>query len=302
MYTPLRDLGLNVTTTVGKVGKTPDKTNYGSALLSGKLAEFNNVQDGNYGKTWKLDTVPVYLNIYSMDRDRKLYPNPNYYKITLPVPVKNVCAVKLVRANIPKGEYSINEYNNNLVVTKSGITYMYTLTIGDYDITTFVTLLNTLMAPINIVASFNGLLSKMDYTCVDPVNIVFNFSVQNSPYVEMGFNNDIVTWKNSVESPNRLDLFGSQEIEIQLEELGPSRNVIECVFFTENMTLQTIEYTNQIVRYVDPHKEFYTITIAFYNKRYGTLYNFNGLENYLCICLECYKYVSPLLVPELASN
>jgi hypothetical protein len=300
MYTPLKELGINVTTTVSKVGKTPDKTNYANALLPTKLAEFNNIQD--YGKDWKLETVPTYISVYSMERNRNLYPNPNFYRINLPVPIKNVCSVKLIRASIPKGEYAINEHNNNLVVIKSGITYAYALTIGDYDITTFVALLNTLFTPINIVASFNGLLSKMEYTCVDPVNITFDFSVPNSPYIEMGFNNDVVTWKNSKQSPNRLDLFGSQEIEIRLEELGPIRNVLECVFFTENMTLQNVEYTNQIVRYIDPHREFNTITVSFYNKRYDALYNFNGLENYLCICFESYRYVSPLLVPELSTS
>lgn len=298
MYTPLKDLG--ITTTVGKVGKTPNKTNYANAVLPSKLAEFNNIQD--YGKTWKLESYSTYLNIYSIDRDRKLYPNPNFYRINLSIPIKNVFSVKLIRGNVPKGEYAINEHNNNLVVVKSGITYSYALTIGDYDITTFVALLNLVMAPINVVASFNGLLSKMDYTCVDPVNVTFDFSVPNSPYVEMGFNNDTVTWKNSKQSPNRLDLFGSQEVEVQLEELGPSNNVLDCIFFTENVTLQTAEYNNQIVRYIDPHKEFNTITVSFYNKRYNSLYNFNGLENYLCICLESYKYVSPLLVPELSST
>ncbi len=303
MFTPIEKLGIenvSVKSTIEKVGGTPNRINYANALLSGKLAEFNNVQD--YGKTWKLETYPNYVNIYSSQRDRKLFPNPNYYRIHLPIPVKNVCSARLIRGNIPKGEYAINEYNNHLVVTKSSITYSYKLTIGDYDITSFILLLNGLLAPLNIVVSFNGLLSKMEYNCVDPVNIVFDFSVPYNPYVEMGFNDDIVIWRNFIQSPNRLDLFGSQEVEIRLEELGPSNDVLDSVLFTENSTLQTVEHNNQMIKYINPHKEFYTITIAFYNKRYGTLYNFNGLENYLCICLESYKYVSPLLVPELSTS
>lgn len=295
MFTPLRELG--ITTTVGKVGITPNKLDYSSALLSGKLAEFNNVQDG---KNWKLETVPSYVSIYSTERDRKLFPNSNYYRINLPMPIKNVCSVKLIRGSIPKGEYTINEHNNNLVVIKSGITYNYLLTIGNYSISEFENLLNIVMGPINIVAKYNQLLSKMDYSCVDLVNITFDFSVQNSPYTEMGFNNDIVIWKNTKQSLNRLDLFGSQELEIRLDELGP-KNLLECVLFTDNTTLQIIDYNSQIIRYIEPHKEIYTVTVSFYNKKYGTLYNFNGLENYLCICFESFKYVSPLLIPELST-
>ena len=123
MFTPIENLNLgNVKSTIEKVGGTPNKTNYANALLSGKLAEFYSV-DTSLDKSWKLETFPNYVNVYSSQRDRKLFPNPNYYRINLPVPIRNVCSARLIRGNIPKGEYAINEYNNNLVITKSTITY-----------------------------------------------------------------------------------------------------------------------------------------------------------------------------------
>ena len=116
MYTPIENLNLegrptrtlNVGSTIEKVGGTPNRKNYANALLSGKLAEFYNEQDDNVDKSWKLETFPNYVNVYSSQRDRKLFPNPNYYRINLPVPIRNVCSARLIRGNIPKGEYAIN--------------------------------------------------------------------------------------------------------------------------------------------------------------------------------------------------
>ena len=82
MFTPIENLNLgNVKSTIEKVGGTPNRTNYANALLSGKLAEFYSadILDTSLDKSWKLETFPNYVNVYSSQRDRKLFPNPNYY-------------------------------------------------------------------------------------------------------------------------------------------------------------------------------------------------------------------------------
>jgi hypothetical protein len=40
-------------------------------------------------------------------RDQTAWPTPSEYVVTLPMPLRNVCAVDLVDATIPRTEYSV---------------------------------------------------------------------------------------------------------------------------------------------------------------------------------------------------
>ena len=294
-YSTPNELGISL----DKVGTTPNKSKYANALLPSKQAEFNNIN--NYNKGWKLETYSTYIDIFSSQRNKNLYPHSNFYSIKLPQPIRNVFSIEIIRGSIPKGEYTINQNNNIFVVKKGPTTFQITLEDGDYDMIAFVAYLNTILAFLNIVVVFNALLSKLDFSCVDPDIITFFLSLPKSPYIELGIPPQNINWQNQYRSPNRIDLFGSQELEILMNELGTVNNIIQCVYFRQDLSVVDFDYNNSIVRVIDPHQEFFNITLQFYNKRYNRLYNFNGLENYICMKFKSHKYVSPILIPELKS-
>ena len=283
-----------------RLGANPKTNMYANSLIQNKQAAFNHANQQK--NVWKVETKCKYLCISSSERNIKLYPDINYYSIPLDEPLYNVHSVTIIRGDIPKGEYTVNENNNVLNLSKGGVDHSITLEIGEYDIITYTDLLNNELGFLNIDVEFNALLSKFKFTCIDPDDIIFYLDKHASPYFEFGFEKEIVEWDTMVLSKNKINLFGTQELTIHMEELNKSDTLIDCIFFKTCQRLINFDYNNPLIKDFEPHKQINNITLKFINSRYNTLYNFNGLEHTLCICFRYYKYVSPILLPELKSN
>jgi hypothetical protein len=87
------------------------------------------------------------LHIDSIRRDRSLYPNNNNYVIRFATPVKNVFAVEVLQASIPRTHYTIEDHNNAFVFVYEAEAEAYDIRIpvGDYNIVQFVETINTLL-------------------------------------------------------------------------------------------------------------------------------------------------------------
>ena len=166
----------NDLTTIKNVGTIPNKNNYANALIPSKQAEFNNINYWN--KEWKLETTTKYVNICSIDRNKALFPKSNHYTIHLHPPIRNVYSIQIIRGCIPKGEYTVNENNNIFVISKGPFKSTLQLVQGDYDIVTYIAMLNLELAPLNITATFNALLSKIQFTTPDPDTIIFHLNLE----------------------------------------------------------------------------------------------------------------------------
>jgi hypothetical protein len=289
----------SIGTTVKNVGVVPNKVDYTNALIPSKQAKFNNVN--NWDKEWKVETITTYVNIFSKERDKILFPNSNFYSIPILPPIRNVYAIKIIRGCVPKGEYTVNENNNLFIITKGPTKFELELTKGDYDISTYVAMLNIHLLALNITAVFNALLSKINFITPDPDIIIFHLNDKYSPYTEIGFNNIPITWQNNVTSTNRVDLFGLQELEIKCLNLS-GNNILDTILFKQGIDVIDFDYHKNITKYMEPHQEFYKLTLQFYNKKYQKLYNFNGLDNSLCIEFSSHRYVLPTLIPELKAT
>lgn len=258
----------------------------------------------NYFEGWQLETRTKYVTIASDQRDINIYPNPNHYSIKLDVPIRNVHSVFVLRSIIPKGEYVVNNNNNVLKLTINGTLHTINIPIQEYDIITYTDELNVLLNPLNINVIFNSLTSKLEITSSMVYNVEFLFNEEKSPYFEMGFDKKIITWNSqfTLYSTNRVDLFGTQEIKIKMHELTENDDILEHVVHNINLSLIDSHHNNPIVRFVEPHREFNRITLTFINSRYGTLYNFNGVNNTIILGFNYYKYRSPTILPELKYN
>lgn len=285
--------------TIKNIGDVPKNINYSNSIIPLKQAAINNVNNSN--KEWKVETITTYINISSMDRDKNMYPNTNSYSIIINPPIKNVHSIEIIRGCIPKGEYTVNENNNIFNIKKGDEEYSLELIIGDYDIMAYIFMLNEILLPLNIKATFNSLLSKINFTTTDGDLITFYLEKYNSPYIEIGFDRKEISWSNSIESYNRVDLFGVQELEIRCNNLL-TNNILDTVIFKQCIDVIDFDYNRTVKRYIEPHQEFYYISLEFYNKRYKKLYNFNGLDNSLFLAFNSYKYSLPILIPELKAS
>lgn len=98
--------------------------------------------------------------INSKDRNHLEHPHPNRYNITFTEPFKNVFSLEVVDASIPRTMFSIDKYNNTLIIKKlpdgenevsdgSQNFTTYTIPPADYNIT-------SLIAEINRTISTSG--------------------------------------------------------------------------------------------------------------------------------------------------
>jgi hypothetical protein len=276
---------------------------YSDALLLNKLADISNVN--NDSKKWKVKNIIRYLNISSTDRNMILYPNINNFSITLKEPIKNVHSIFISKCSIPKGEYTIDNNNYVLRIKKGAVEYTKEFNKEEYDIVAFVDAFNVLfnVGTIDIQASFNSLTSKINFTCPDVTTVLFYFNDYFSPYFELGFPKETISWNTqyTLTSHYRVDLFGTQEIEIQMNELPMDDNVLDVIVLKDKY-LNVIENDNLIYKQIEPYKQINSVSLRFINKRYNELYNFNGLNLSLYIGFVCYKYSSPQLLPELSTS
>jgi len=139
----------------------------------------------------------------SKKRDFLNYPDPNYYVINFNIPFKNVIAIDVIEASIPRTMYSIDKYNNSIYyyiansatdpITANGLNPLNTnpllfskldITPGNYTIQTFIPAFNSQMilnnpnAPIQM-ANLNNppeLTNKIIFTCKNPFILNMNIS------------------------------------------------------------------------------------------------------------------------------
>ena len=79
----------------------------------------------------------------SSQRDRTMYPNPNEYAIQFTTPFKNVYAIEVVDASIPRTQYNVESDTNTLVYKIDGIVKTIHIDIGDYTTDTLIFELNS---------------------------------------------------------------------------------------------------------------------------------------------------------------
>jgi hypothetical protein len=126
--------------------------------------------------------------IDSSMRDVSSYPTPSDYYIPFPQPFRNVFAVDIVDATIPRTEYSIDVHNNTFVYAP-GIVSSYdaaqlagdlvsvTLRPGDYNTVQLVNAMNVLLAD---AASANNHVPLKFETVTDPADVTNTIKIIRS--------------------------------------------------------------------------------------------------------------------------
>ena len=172
------------------------------------------IEDNDFLKKNSIKEDYLFL-VDSKKRDFLNYPEPNYYVINFNIPFKNVIAIDVIEASIPRTMYSIDKYNNSIYyyiansptdpIINNGLNPLNTnillfskleITPGNYTIQTFIPafnyqmILNNPNAPIQI-ANLNNppeLTNKIIFTCKNPFILNMNIS---SLAETLGFNLNI---------------------------------------------------------------------------------------------------------------
>ena len=71
------------------------------------------IEDINYLKANSIKQTYTFL-IDSNERDRQIYPNPNNYVIEFSTPFRNIIAMEIIDASIPRTMYNVDIENNSI--------------------------------------------------------------------------------------------------------------------------------------------------------------------------------------------
>nr|MCH9717216.1 hypothetical protein [Gammaproteobacteria bacterium] len=164
----------------------------------------------------------------SQSRDLSMYPNPNCYRVQLPRVLRNVIAIALQVAVIPKSEYNVNPYSQWLDIDEGGTIYQVQMPVGTYSLAAAINF------PANLQASINAIPALAAYTVtysnftrkltIDSNGAAFTMlfgtgpNRDNSLWQQMGFTRIDTTNAVSHVAPGVIDLNGVTAIDLFADE------------------------------------------------------------------------------------
>lgn len=243
------------------------------------------------------------FTFFSANRDTAMYETAAYYKIQIPVLIRNVIGVSIVSAIIPRSEYNINAFAHylDIYIPFTATVYSIDLAVGTYS-TNGVAPTDFALALANAIAAFpalatytvtyNTLTAKLEIRAntVSPFQLLFKTGPNHttSMWSQMGFPCDDTPPALVITAPGRVNLVGTTSIEVYIDE-------ITVALENEPVALINVEPEQPYTAYTATLREcqqFWPIgKLAFITLRFvtnGRLYEFNGMEN--TICLE-FKYL-----------
>ena len=169
----------------------------------------------------------------SQFRDKNMYQTPSEYSITFDSPFKNVYALEILDASIPRTQYSIDTHNNTLVVFYGYGNSEYTINLepGDYN----------------------------DLQIIEEINLQFN---KQSISIEIGNVSDPGDKKNTFRFISRTEFTLNMEKSTMRTELGFNEyvkaadfNILYDAEYSDNNTIVNKQYFKAIQTIeIDPLK------------------------------------------------
>lgn len=186
-------------------------------------------------------------------------------------PLDNIYAVKILEAQIPVSYYVFTSKNNSFQMTQGATTVTITLPIGNYNSTTLVSQLSTLINASGLAAtytvSYDSRLSKLNIS--NNTSTAFNMTFgatsdlgTTNPRLWLGYNAGINSFLGTVAggyAPNVLMLSGpdflylnSQKIGSQCDVYVPRSSAFDGAFTPILCKIPITENTGSVVWWQDP--------------------------------------------------
>ena len=237
----------------------------------------------------------LHMTIDSRQRDKKVYYNPNNYRINLDNNnrLKNVNSIRLLEAMIPNSQYLINENNNKLDIldNATGLITPVLITIGNYSATTLTTELESIAGI--TTATFSPSTKKLTLISSSNITILFETgdNANCSPWEVLGANKEDMVINLSNTFPNIYNLETTKFIDLAIEEIPDITNKLmiekEINKFRFKRISMDVDFdTDKHYRSLEqlPYNyftpmEFNKFSITLYDDK-GRVYDSNGKDNY----------------------
>jgi len=270
----------------------------------------------------------ITLQINSWDRDTSMYPTAQSFVYTLESPLYNVESVELVRASIPRTEYSVNHNNKFMEALdiNSNVVIEIELEIGEYNILEYCDQLTDMFGgtQLPLVFTFNPgtsppVTTDILVSCVKEFHLLYGTGQQKeySNFPNLGFvPEDMKSTYNSQNAlwelrGHRVDILGARYVDIDIDELSTwssnplkPTNVLASIALDINAAITIFEPQNTgPKRYFNPHGMVSQITLNFYDNtpyKARRLYNFEGLEHSITLGFTVLYYKGE--IPPLARS
>jgi hypothetical protein len=166
----------------------------------------------------------------SEDRDVVAYPTSAHYRVKLPTLLRNVIAVSLQTAIIPRSEYIVNRYNQHLDIEEGGVVYETSLPVGNYDLeggaTDFVAALQAAIQGTSVaLAAYTASRDALTNTLtVDSNGAAFRLLLSSGPnqstglWQQTGFPREDTPALAAHTSPGVINLAGAAFIDLYVDE------------------------------------------------------------------------------------
>lgn len=270
----------------------------------------------NFGPSDSSNTVPAILVVDSSERNRDLYENAGQYTYNFIKGYTEVVSVQLVKANIPSSGYIVNSSNNLVTFTYGTISYVATLSTGNYTSTqladelqlqmnTEVGFINTGPAGSRFDVELDSITLVLTITSpsTSPETIVFIAGAIAGADVIIGLGQDNATSTLAGSShvlvlPNTINLNPDRYMILHirgLERCNSNNNATQGAFCVipfditiDAFTLgqDTINSDSYTYYFTEPLPKFTKMEISFL-KRDGSIYDFNGKDHFMVFQITC---------------
>lgn len=199
-------------------------------------------------------------------------------------------------AVIPNSFYNVNYTNNTLVITVSGIATTYSLTRGNYNVNTFITMvLGILGGNWNIVA--NTITNIL--TITNSIDFTLG-GISTCDYI-FGFSGDTTSTAQSLTLPRCCNFLPLPRILLRCSEFsnatvaslnGNSNDIIATIPNTTKNTAQIIYYNTNDIKSLVKVDRLSSFTLRITDDK-NNLINFNGVSSYITFQFDIYRFYNP---------
>ena len=255
------------------------------------------------------------FTLCSINRDVAVYPTASYYKLQLPILLRNVIGVSIHSAVIPRSEYNVNVYAQHvdIYIPFTGNMYAIKLPVGTYNNhgvapTDFAIALTDAISSTpelsTYTVTYNALLKKLQIQSNAPnsFQLLFKTGPNNSTSMaaQMGFLREEDTLPDvSVTSPYVTNLVGTTAIELYIDEvlLAVENEPVASIILEPNEPYTVFNSALKERQQFWPIGKLAFITFRFLvntavmtNGSTQRLYDFNGMENIICLEFKYLQY------------
>ncbi|MDC0366942.1 hypothetical protein OAM67_00795 [bacterium] len=187
-------------------------------------------------------------------------------QLTVPINLEQCTSFEVYEASIPKGEYAVNDYNNQIKVIDgddANVTFTGTLVNGEYTATELATHMQAVLADSNIITNVQYSQVTLKFVFTGSKDFQLDFPLTLTGYtLGFGSTRPVASSSNVLTSTYRVDLFGGRFLTVKCTDLLASYvNTTTVANIALATGLNFSKHTTDHVRSFVAPKDLNTLTL-----------------------------------------